>query len=314
MVTPAHNIGKDAIAAKGWLGAHRWLIARRLTQIAIIAMFLSGPWLGVWILKGNIASSMLLDTVPMTDPLLFIQMLASGFFAIASTAIIGAVLVAVFYVLVGGRVYCAWVCPMNAVTDAAHWLRRRLEIKAHAHIGRNIKYWMLGMVIVLAIATGTLAYELVNPVSALYRGVIFGMGIGWAVVAGIFLFDLFVLQRGWCGHVCPMGAVYGLIGQASIVRVRADNRESCDNCMECFAVCPEPQVISPALRGKEGSSTVILSGDCTNCGRCIEICPEYVFNFGLRIGAPRSLGTSGAAGETTSNGRAIGKDGIETVT
>ena len=149
MATPADQLGKGAIAAKGWLSAHRWLIARRLTQVAIIAMFLSGPWAGIWILKGNIASSSLLDTVPMTDPLLFMQMLASGFFGIASMAIIGAVLVAVFYLLVGGRVYCAWVCPMNAVTDAAHWLRRRLDIKAHAHIARNIKYWMLGMVIVL---------------------------------------------------------------------------------------------------------------------------------------------------------------------
>ena len=156
-------------------------------------------------------------------------------------------------------------------------------------------------------ATGTIAYELVNPVSLLYRGLIFGMGIGWAVIAGIFLFDLFVLQRGWCGHVCPMGAVYGMIGQASVLRVRADQRERCDNCMECFAVCPEPQVIAPALRGKEGSSTVITSGDCTNCGRCIEICPEYVFNFGLRVGAPRSSQAPGAPDATSSNGRAIGK-------
>ncbi len=307
MATPAERLGKDAIAAKGWLAAHRWLIARRVTQIAIVAMFLSGPWAGIWILKGNIASSSLLDTVPMTDPLLFMQMLASGFFGIASTAVIGAVLVAVFYLLVGGRVYCAWVCPMNVVTDAAHWLRRRLGIKSHAQIGRSIRYWMLGMVIVLAIATGTIAYELVNPVSLLYRGLIFGMGVGWAVIVGVFLFDLFVLQHGWCGHVCPMGAVYGAIGQGSLVRVRADQRERCDNCRECFAVCPEPQVIAPALRGKDGSTTVITSGDCTNCGRCIEICPEYVFNFGLRVGAPRSTEAPDAPAATTSNGRAIGK-------
>ena len=176
---------------------------------------------------------------------------------------------------------------MNVVTDAAYWLRRRLGIKSNTHIGRNVRYWILGMALVLAFATGTLAYELVNPVSLLYRGLIFGMGMGWAVVAGIFLFDLFVLQHGWCGHVCPMGAAYGLIGRASLVRARADQREKCDDCMECFAVCPEPHVIPPALRGKEGSSTVISSADCTNCGRCIDICPEQVFNFGLRFPATR---------------------------
>ena len=39
------------------VAAYKWLILRRLSQIAILAMFMSGPWFGVWILKGNIASS-----------------------------------------------------------------------------------------------------------------------------------------------------------------------------------------------------------------------------------------------------------------
>ena len=81
MATPDTLLGKDAIAQKGWLSAHRWLLLRRLSQILILAMFLSGPLAGIWILKGNIASSSLLDTVPMTDPLLFLQMLAAGFSA-----------------------------------------------------------------------------------------------------------------------------------------------------------------------------------------------------------------------------------------
>jgi len=32
------------------------------------------------------------------------------------------------------------------------------------------------------------------------------------------------------------------------VRVAAPNRKACDDCMDCFAVCPEPQVIRPALK------------------------------------------------------------------
>lgn len=41
-------------------------------------MFLSGPWFGVWILHGNYSSSLLFDTVPLTDPLMTLQSLASG--------------------------------------------------------------------------------------------------------------------------------------------------------------------------------------------------------------------------------------------
>jgi ferredoxin-type protein NapH len=53
--------------------------------------------------------------------------------------------------------------------------------------------------------------------------------------------------------------------------------------MDCYEICPEPQVIRPALKGeKDGSSPVILASDCTNCGRCIDICSKDVFRFGLR--------------------------------
>ena len=54
--------------------------------------------------------------------------------------------------------------------------------------------------------------------------------------------------------------------------------------MDCFEVCPEPQVIRPALKGAAtGAGPVILSPDCTNCGRCIDVCSKDVFRFGTRF-------------------------------
>jgi ferredoxin-type protein NapH len=54
--------------------------------------------------------------------------------------------------------------------------------------------------------------------------------------------------------------------------------------MDCFEVCPEPQVIRPALKGEaKGVGPVILSADCTNCGRCIDVCSKDVFTFGMRF-------------------------------
>jgi len=54
--------------------------------------------------------------------------------------------------------------------------------------------------------------------------------------------------------------------------------------MDCFAVCPEPHVNTPALRGADtGVGPVIMSGDCTNCGRCIDVCAKDVFKFDLRF-------------------------------
>ena len=129
-----------------------------------------------------------------------------------------------------------------------------------------------------------MAYELINPVSILHRGILFGFGLGWTVIVGIFAFDVFFSKDGWCGHLCPMGALYALIGQKSLLRVRADKRKACDDCMECYEVCPEMQVIPPALKkARSDQGPVILSSDCTNCGRCIDICDERVFQFGLRF-------------------------------
>ena len=63
-----------------------------------------------------------------------------------------------FYLLVGGRAYCAWVCPMNPVTDAAHWLRMRLGIAASAQVSRTTRYWLLAMSLLVSAVTGTLAW------------------------------------------------------------------------------------------------------------------------------------------------------------
>lgn len=267
--------------APGW----KWLALRRVSQFGILALFLAGPIFGVWIAKGNLNYSLTLDTLPLADPYVLAQSLLAQHVP-ETKALVGAAIVLVLYLVVGGRAYCSWVCPMNVVTDVAAWLRRRLGIRTSGTISRNLRYWILAMTLVLAAGTGTIAWELANPVSMLHRGLVFGMGAAWAVVGAIFLFDLFVSLRGWCGHVCPVGAFYGLLGRASLVRVAARNRAACDDCRDCYVVCPEPQVLTRPLRGaKTGASPVISDGNCTNCGRCIDVCHKDVFAFGTRSSA-----------------------------
>jgi ferredoxin-type protein NapH len=275
--------GAEAIAEKGWLAAHKWLILRRTSQFGILLLFLVGPWFGWWIVKGNLSYSYTLNFLPLTDPYILLQGLLAGQVP-EKPALIGVVIVLLFYLLVGGRSYCSWVCPVNPITDAAHWLRVRLGLKGGAHIGRATRYWVLGMTLVAAVATGTLAWEMFNPVSMLHRGLFFGLGLAWAVLLGVFLFDLFVMRHGWCGHVCPVGAFYSLIGKLAATRVKLPAREACNDCMDCYAVCPEPQVIRPALKGVNGAPPLILAANCTNCGRCIDVCSKDVFAFGGRFG------------------------------
>ena len=289
MAVEVIKLGQDAINSKGWLAAHKWLLLRRISQLAILALFLLGPWFGIWIVKGNLVSSLTLEVLPLTDPYVLMQSLFAGHL-METTAMTGALIVFAFYMLVGGRVYCSWVCPVNLVTDAANWLRNKLVIKGGTQLSRNTRYWILAMSFVLALATGTLAWELINPVSMLQRAIIFGSVSAWLVVLAIFVFDAFVSQRGWCGHLCPVGAFYSLLAKFSLLRVNASARNKCDDCMECFAICPEPQVITPALRGEEKNiSSMIMSVNCTNCGRCIDICSKDVFKFDHRFNKKISI-------------------------
>ncbi|MDR2261575.1 MAG: quinol dehydrogenase ferredoxin subunit NapH [Azoarcus sp.] len=274
--------GQDAIARKGWLAAHKWLLLRRISQAGILGLFLAGPWLGIWIVKGNLSSSLTLDVLPLTDPYLLLQMLAAGF-APAAAAVIGALIVAAFYLLLGGRVFCAWVCPVNIIADAAAWGRRRLGIKSSRPPDARARYWLLAGTFVAAAASGALVWEWVNPVSFAHRGLLFGMGAGLWFLATVFFYDLLVAHHGWCGHLCPMGAFYSLLGKTALLRVAAPRRAACDDCMDCFAVCPEPHVIRPALKRAGQESPVILDTLCTTCGRCIDICGQSVFRFTHRF-------------------------------
>ena len=147
------RIGAEAVEEKGWLRAHKWLILRRISQFGILGLFLLGPLAGIWLVKGNLNYSYTLDILPLTDPFVALQSLAAGHVP-ETLGLIGVAIVLAFYLLVGGRVYCSWVCPINVVTDLAGWLRDRLGIKGGSSLSRNTRYWILGMTLVGSALTG----------------------------------------------------------------------------------------------------------------------------------------------------------------
>ncbi|MDW3633652.1 quinol dehydrogenase ferredoxin subunit NapH [Vibrio sp. Vb0667] len=273
----AQNAGKEALEKLGWWRAHRFLILRRLCQFTIIALFMAGPTLGI--LTGNLSSSMLLDTVPLSDPLIVLQALATGHVP-EFNALLGVVIVVVFYAILAPRAFCAWVCPLNIVTDLAAWLRRKLNIKASYRWSPVIRYWLIPILMLGSALSGAILWTWLDPVAALHRGLVFGMGAGWVLIALVFVLDLLLVEHGWCGHLCPLGATYGVIGRKSLLRVTAVRREDCTKCMDCFYVCPEPEVLRQPL--KEGDRRV-MDQNCISCGRCLDVCPEHVFEFKNRL-------------------------------
>ncbi|WP_372942781.1 quinol dehydrogenase ferredoxin subunit NapH [Shewanella sp.] len=282
----ATRFASAAVKELGWWRVHRFLILRRLSQLSVLSLFAIGPFLGLWLFKGNLSSSLLLDTIPLSDPLATLQVLMSGHWPELSL-VLGAMIVVGIYALLGGRVFCSWVCPVNIITDLASWTRRTLSLPRTSEIPQNLRYYMLALVLILPILTGFTVWEWLNPIPIVYRALLFGAGSGLWILAVIFLLDTFVVERAWCSHLCPTGALFSLIGKVSPVKIAAVRADACNNCMDCFTVCPERHVLKPVLK-KGSTQPLILDSDCTLCGRCIDVCAPRVFQYKNRFNSKYS--------------------------
>ncbi|PID47723.1 MAG: quinol dehydrogenase ferredoxin subunit NapH [Proteobacteria bacterium] len=257
---------------------YKFLILRRIVQIGMFVLFAGANIYGWNLLKGNLSSSLILDTIPLADPYAILQMFCAGGI-LGLDAMLGAFIVLLFYGLVGGRAFCSWVCPLNMVTDLANYLRRTLRLNVHKylHLKRSFRYWILFLSLVVSFVLGYGAFEMISPIGILSRGLVFGFGFGIFVIIAIFLFDLFIHNHGWCGYVCPLGAFYSLVGQKSLIRVSYEH-EKCTRCMKCKEICPEHNVLSIVTK----KSGFIAGKECTNCGRCVEVCDDDALNFSFR--------------------------------
>lgn len=271
----------------GKLKVWRYIIYRRFVQIGILLLFFGSAHWG-WtlfdkpIVRGNLSSSEFLGFIPLADPYATLQIFIAGH-VLHKDVLIGAAIVFVLYLMLGARVWCSWVCPINMVTDLAGWIRKRLPVNNMFRLRRNLRYLILGLSLILSLLMGVAAFEWISPISIFHRELFFGIGMGWTAIFAIFIFDLFVLKHGWCGHLCPLGAFYSLLGKVTtpvtnLTRIAFDT-PTCTHCVECVRVCPEPQVLDFKLAGK---LNMISSSECTNCGRCITVCPENTLKFELR--------------------------------
>jgi len=260
---------------------NRYLILRRAVQITILILYFIANAYGIKILAGTLSFSKIFNTIPLTDPYALLQMVFAGAI-ISMDLIIGVAVVLFLYGVIGGRAYCSWVCPVNMVTDLAAFVRRKTHHQKDNLITsikfRKFRYALLVILLIASAFLGIAVFEFISPIGIFTRSVAFGVGFGWIWLFTIFLFDAFVLKNGWCGHICPVGAMYSIIGSKNLIRVY-HTKENCTNCGECLTICPEPQVLSPIINKK---SAFISGIECINCGRCIEVCNDNALKFSIR--------------------------------
>ena len=257
----------------------KYLILRRISQISILTLFFISNFYGVKILQGNLSSSLLFAKIPLSDPFAVLQLFLASF-SIASTAIIGAIIIFVFYALIAPRAFCSWVCPINILTETARWFRQNFGFdkdKKIVNFSKNTRYYVFGFILFISLITSTPAFEGVSYIGIVQRGIIYGGSLWLFVAFGIFVIDAFLGDKIICSKLCPLGAFYAIISKFSLIRVE-HNVDNCTNCMKCNIICPENQVLG--IIGKENG--MIASSECISCGRCIDVCGDNALKFNIK--------------------------------
>lgn len=244
------------------------------------------------------------DAFSVLCPLGYLESLVAGKTFVPRAFISFVVILVLIMVL--GRVFCAWICPMPTLQRLIPGVRRRkrkdaaqvsqevsvCEPTADKPAGkvRRVRFDSRFGVLLGALASAAIfgfpVFCLICPVGLTFATVLlvmrlFAFGdVTWAVVVVplVLLIEVVFLHK-WCGKFCPLGALISLVSGANrTLRPHVDDA-SClftskgVRCFACSKACPEhldvrrPQLSEEAL------------GNCTKCRECADACPAKAISF-----------------------------------
>lgn len=174
------------------------------------------------------------------------------------------------------RSFCGLICPFGAIQGffakiGQKILKKRFIMPEKIDRPlRYLKYIVLLITIFYAWKTAGLWMSPYDPWSA-YGHLSEGVASVWKESAvGLILLIITIIgsllyDRFFCKYLCPMGAIYGILGKASPFKV-VRNEDSCINCGKCSKVCP--------MNIDVQHSTEIKNAECINCQTCVLSCPK----------------------------------------
>ncbi len=264
--------------------AKRWIVV-----ISIHLLFFLSFFIDLQVLEGTLNGSRFLG-FHMIDPFTTIEVFLATYH-IPVNIIIGVTTITFLYLLVGGRTYCAWVCPYGIISEVGEKLHNTLvkkKVIKERKFDHRIRHIFWAIFLILSFSSGYLVFETFNVVGILSRAIAYGWSVALIWVVVVFAMEVFFSRRAWCTYICPIGTTYGYIGKVSALRIEWN--DNCDHCMVCSDVCFENQVLEitkakyDKQREEENITHEYITGaDCTLCGRCVDVCHADALKFDFRL-------------------------------
>ena len=170
-----------------------------------------------------------------------------------------------------GKSFCGWICPLGSVQEWLGKLGRKLFPRIYDKLPRKLsyvlgfaKYLILAWVVYQTALTAKLFFEPWDPYWNLFNIWTSEIAISGYVVTGLTLFFSLFLERPFCRFACPLGAINGLTNSFSLLNIKREEK-TCIHCDRCNQMCPMKIVVS--------QQTTVDNIECIRCLQCTEICP-----------------------------------------
>lgn len=182
----------------------------------------------------------------------------------------------IFTSFIAGKSFCSWICPFGLLSEYLNKLGNKLKIsfnlpKILDSSLRSLKYLLLAF-FTFAIFSMSIDglkgfldsdYNLLADVKMYYffaKISTFAM-----IVLAVLVLLSIVIKNFWCRFLCPYGALLGIIGLLSPVKIKREST-TCINCKLCDKVCPSNIEVSKV--------NYVISDECSSCYECVTVCPK----------------------------------------
>lgn len=174
------------------------------------------------------------------------------------------------------KAFCSFLCPVGTLSEYL-WRLGRLVYRKNLRLPRWLDYPLRGLKYLLlfyflwAIATmdpptlNAFVHSPYNKVADIKMYLFFAelSGLALKVLVVLAVLSLFV-KNVWCRFLCPYGALLGIAGWLSPLKVTR-SKATCIDCELCTRACPSDIRVHTAGR--------VWSDECTNCLECVAACP-----------------------------------------